>query len=219
MNELHVFVSVGGTANEVQESFVRAVEERLRSEGMVPHTVGRNTFSSDSPFKAVSDVMDQCAGVVVIALERLHFPAGTEKRGGDHAKPLTEVKLSTAWNQIEAAMAYRRGYPLLVLVEEGLRSDGLLEKGFDWYVQTVKLEAASLHSAVFNGVLADWKRKILTRPAAAAAPTPASLDPSQMTVGQLLGAMKPAQLWAVLGAFAGALVAAFALGAKLWVGH
>ena len=40
-----------------------------------------------------------------------------------------------------------------------------------------------------------------------------------MTVGQLLGAIKPAQLWAVLGAFAGALVAAFALGAKLWVGH
>jgi hypothetical protein len=217
---VHVFVSVGGTANDTQETFVRAVEDRLRSEGMVPHTVGRNTFSADSPFKAVTDVMDKCAGVVVIALERLHFPAGTEKRGGDHAKPLADVKLSTAWNQIEAAIAYRRGVPLLVLVEEGLRTDGLLEKGFDWYVQTVKLEAASLHSAVFNGVLDDWKRKTLARPAVAApAPTPTRPDPGQMTVGQLLGALKPAQLWAVLGALAGALAAAFALGAKFWVGR
>ena len=49
MNDLSVFVSVGGTANEQQEAFVRAVEERLRSEGLVPHTVGRNTFSADSP--------------------------------------------------------------------------------------------------------------------------------------------------------------------------
>lgn len=30
MNELNVFVSVGGTATEQQEAFVRAVEERLR---------------------------------------------------------------------------------------------------------------------------------------------------------------------------------------------
>jgi hypothetical protein len=38
MSELKVFVSVGGTASEKQEAFVRAVEERLRSEGLVPHT-------------------------------------------------------------------------------------------------------------------------------------------------------------------------------------
>lgn len=36
MNELNVFVSVGGTATDSQEAFVRAVEDRLRSEGLVP---------------------------------------------------------------------------------------------------------------------------------------------------------------------------------------
>jgi hypothetical protein len=49
---------------------------------------------------------------------------------------------------------------LLVLVEEGLRGDGLLEKGFDWYVQTVKLDPSPLHTLVFNGVLASWKEKL-----------------------------------------------------------
>lgn len=56
MNELNVFVSVGGTATEQQQAFVRAVEDRLRSEGLVPHTVGRNTFSSDAPLKAVTEL-------------------------------------------------------------------------------------------------------------------------------------------------------------------
>jgi hypothetical protein len=34
MNEFNVFVSVGGTATELQEAFVRSVEDRLRSEGL-----------------------------------------------------------------------------------------------------------------------------------------------------------------------------------------
>jgi hypothetical protein len=36
VKQLDVFVSVAGTANEAQEAFVRAVEDRLRSEGLMP---------------------------------------------------------------------------------------------------------------------------------------------------------------------------------------
>ena len=61
MNESNIFVSVGGTANERQEAFVRAVEDRLRSEGLIPHTVGRNTFSADSPVKTVTELLDKWA--------------------------------------------------------------------------------------------------------------------------------------------------------------
>ena len=35
MKEINVFVSVGGTASEMQEAFVRAVEDRLRGEGLI----------------------------------------------------------------------------------------------------------------------------------------------------------------------------------------
>ena len=212
MAEPHVFVSVGGTANEAQESFVRAVEDRLRSEGLIPHTVGRNTFSSDSPFKTVSELMSRCSGVVVIALERLHVVQGSEKRGGPNECALSDVKIATAWNQIEATMAYCRGFPLLVLVEDGLRADGLLEKGFDWYVQTIKIDAASLNTQVFNGVLASWKEKLGARGKQQIAATG---DPAELTVGQIFGALKPAQLWSVLAAAAGVIAAAFVLGAKL----
>ena len=161
MKELNVFVSVGGTATEEQEAFVRAVEERLRSEGLTPHTVGRNAFSTDAPLRAVTEVLDKCSGTIVIALERSYFPSGVEKRGGTNETPLFGVKLPTPWNQIEAAMAYSRKHPLMVIAEEGLKNEGLLEHGNDWYVQSVKPTITALSTAEFNGILSNWKQKVM----------------------------------------------------------
>jgi len=214
MNELNVFLSVGGTATEQQESFVRAVEERLRSEGLVPHTVGRNTFSADAPLKTVTELLDRCSGTVVIALERSYFAAGVEKRGGTKESALTDVKLPTPWNHIEAAMSYARGLPLLVIVDAGLKSEGLLERGYDWYVQWVKPEAAALTSNEFNGVLASWKQKMAEVPKK----TVPSKSAAEFTVAELLGGLKPVQLWSVLVALAALVAGAFALGGKLFGG-
>ena len=212
MNELNVFVSVGGTATERQEAFVRAVEDRLRSEGMIPHTVGRNTFSADAPLKTVTELLDKCSGTLVIALERSHFASGTEKRGGPKEITLTDVKLPTPWNQIEAAMTYARGLPLMVVVEAGLKSEGLLERGYDWYVQWVQLEASALHSTEFSGVLASWKQKM----AQTSKKVLPSKTASDLTVAEIIGGLKPTQLWSVLVALATLLAGAFALGGKFF---
>lgn len=215
MPDVNIFVSVGGTATVAQETFVRAVEDRLRSEGMTPHTVGRNTFSADAPLTAVTRLMDTCSGAVVIALERTFFPSGTERRGGIQQAALSDVKLPTPWNQIEAAMAYSRGLPLLVIVESGLNSEGLLERGYDWYVQQVQPQTAALNSNEFNGVLASWKNKL--------AMTGQNVRPSramiELTVAELLGSLKPGQLWSCLAGLAALVAGAFAAGAKLFGAH
>jgi hypothetical protein len=217
MEEYDVFVSVGGTATEKQEAFVRAVEDRLRIEGINPHTVGRNTFSSDSPLKTVKELMDSCRGTVVIALERTYFPSGEEKRGGPNQKSLSEVRYPTPWNQIEAAMACIRGHPLLIIVEKGLQSEGLLERGNEWYVQWVEPTATSLNTLEFNGVLSSWKQKVAQRVASSAVSSRDDVKPlDQLTVGELVGRMKASQLWSVLGALAALVAGAFVLGAKLF---
>lgn len=214
MNELNVFVSVGGTATASQEAFVRAVEDRLRSEGLVPHTVGRNTFSANAPLKTVVDLMDKCSGTVVIALERMYFPSGVEKRGGSKETSFSDIRLPTPWNQIEAAMAYSRKHSLLVIVEDGLKCEGLLERGNDWYVQSVKPEAAALSTMEFNGVLSSWKQKMIAAPKVLNSPK----APSELTVAELLGGLKATQLWSLLVAMAAMIASAFALGGKLFGG-
>jgi len=210
MNGLDIFVSVGGTANEEQEAFVRAVEDRLRSEGLVPHTVGRNTFSSDAPLKTVTSLLDKCCGTVVIALERVYFPSGIEKRNGPKEAHLQETRLPTPWNQIEAALSYGRGLPLFVVVADGIKAEGLLEPGYDWYVQRVAPTAASLHSNEFNGVLASWKRKLSSAPGK----PKARIDPSELTIGQIFGALKPVQAWSMVATLGTLIAGAFALGAR-----
>lgn len=156
----NIFISVGSTANDQQEAFVRAVELRLESEGLNPQTLGRNTFSSDAPLKKITELLDSCDGTVVIALERSFFPAGMDKRGGPNEADLSDVRLPTPWNHIEAAMAYSRKLPLLVIAEAGLKSEGLLERGNDWYVQWIKPVPSALATREFNGILADWRSKV-----------------------------------------------------------
>lgn len=211
MSELNIFVSVGGTATDQQEAFVRAVEDRLRIEGLIPHTVGRNAFSSDAPLKTITELLDKCSGTVVIALERTYFASGLEKRGGLQELLLSDIKLPTPWNQIEAAMAYSRGHPLMVIMEIGLKSEGLLERGNDWYVQWVNPDSAALNTAEFNGVIASWKQKMLQRPKKLGIPK----APSELTISELIGGLKAAQLWSVLGALTALAGGAFALGGKL----
>ena len=211
MKNLNVFISVGGTATEAQESFVQTIENRLRSEGLIPNTVGRNKFSSDSPLKTVKDLMNDCSGTVIVALERTYFPQGLEKRGGSNETELNEVKYATPWNQIEAAMAYSKGQPIMVIVEDGIKMEGLLERGYDWYVMEVKPESSSLTTTEFNGVLSSWKKKVESFHDEKLNPK-TKIDPSELTVGELISNLKTAQLWGILTALIGLALGAFALG-------
>ena len=213
---MNVYVSVG-VYNAQQEEFVKHVEDRLRVEGLVPQTVGRNVFTADSPFLAVNELMDKCRGVVIIALERLHIESGVEKDGGPGRAPLRDVKVCTPWNHIEASLGYARRLPLLVIVQEGVRQDGFLERTLGRNVQTVTLDKASLNSASFNGVLASWKEKLAAAPPTAPAkPAETALDVEKLTIGELLGKLKPGHLRATVGGAVAALAGAFALGAKLF---
>jgi hypothetical protein len=224
MGAQDIFISVGATATERQEGFVRAVEDRLRAANLVPHTVGRNTFSSGAPLAKVIELLDSCSGAVVIALERSFFPAGVEKRGGPGETQLTDIKLPTPWNHIEAAMAYSRRLPLLMIVENGLKSEGLLEKGYDWNVQYLDLSPSQLGAVEFEGVFQDWMSKVQGHKAASAlvASEDAALSevgglrkpPADLTVAEIVGGLNVVQLWAVLGAMAAVIAGAFALGAS-----
>lgn len=158
---LKIFVSVGRTRNELQDTFITAIEERLKSEGMAPCTVGRNFFKNKKPLVAVSDLMKECHGAMVIALERLHFPQGTERRGHPDSELLSDVKFPTVWNQTEAAMAYTHGLPMFLIAENGLRSEGFLENNYDWPVHWVDISPLELTTPQFNGALSDWKNDVV----------------------------------------------------------
>ncbi|MDR0368756.1 MAG: hypothetical protein LBH82_06415 [Bacteroidales bacterium] len=163
-------------------------------------------FSFESPLKTINELMNNCCGAVIIALERTYFPEGIEKRGSPKETMLKETKYPTPWNQIESAMAYTKGLPIMVIVEENLKSEGLLEKGFDWYVLSLKPVKESLLAPNFNGVLSSWKEKVEHYKK-----KKNEIDPD-LTIGDIVRNLKMSHLWSVLAALATLLAGAFALG-------
>jgi len=210
-----VFLSVGRTSTDDQERLVASLEATLRSLEVAPRTVGRNDFSSKAPLKRIEEVLGECHGTVVLAFERSWAPSVTSRRGSVDQALLSEVRLPTVWNQIEAALSYGKGLPLLVIVETGLLPEGLLEARYDWYVQTIPMDVTALQTNEFRAVLADWIRQVeahASRPAARASAEP---DVSTMSLAQLAQSLTVAQAWSVLGAVATVLIAVAAVAYKL----
>jgi hypothetical protein len=156
-----IFLSVGRPATKAQECFIVAVEQLLVERGLKPRTVGRTDFVTEKPIEKIMDVMRGCSGTIIIAFERLAFDHGVEFPNGRDATALAEVHLPTVWNQIEAAMAYTMGHPLLAIAESNLRNEGFLEDGYDWFIRWVKPTPESLVTAEFLAAFEKWKEKVL----------------------------------------------------------
>jgi hypothetical protein len=120
------------------------------------------------------------------------------------------VNIPTVWNQIEPSMAYVLGHPLLVIVENGIRSEGLLETGYDWYVQWVDINDSTIQKREFLGVFADWKKRVeeyKTSGKKGLSKKTTPIDPKELTVSQIIGSLKPSQLWAIIVIVVTAIVA------------
>lgn len=212
-----VFLSVGRTYTEAQERFVTAVEVQLRAVGLTPRTVGRNDFSSNAPLKRIGEALEECQGTVILAFERTRAEMVTDRPGSAEESTSKVVRLPTVWNQIEATMSYARHLPLLVIVEHGLKDEGLLESRYDWYVQWVDLTEDALRTFEFQGVLDDWRKRMAKHEELATAQSPAS-RPGDLTLQQILGALTVKQAWASGGAVFSALAAVAVIAYRLGSG-
>lgn len=163
--------------------------------------------------------MNECSGIIVIALERTYFEKGIERRGGEKELELKNIKFTTPWNQIEAGMAYVKGLPILVIIEEGIKIEGLLERGFDWYVLTVNITQAPLSATEFNGVLSSWKEKVenFNTEKRAANKQIVSIIPDELTIGQIFNNLKTSHLWAIIMALIGIATAGFIIGKFFYI--
>ncbi len=212
---IDVFMSVGRASRPSQEQFITAVEDLLPTEGLNCRAVGRSDFSSKQPLRHVQELMHLCRGTVIVAFERLYVAEGEERRGSQQAEPVRQEILPTVWNQIEAAMAYLLNQPLLVIVEEGSRNEGLLEAGYDWCVLKMKIDAASVNSREFRGVFSDWVKRVRDyheKIEKTRKELPPEFDLSQIKIRQFLSLMTPGQFWKTAVAFASLIALAYSIG-------
>lgn len=160
---INIFLSVGRPFNPQQELFIDNIETFLGTNGLRPRTVGRTEFTYKQPLQLVDALMDRSAGALVIALERIDVVEGRERGGPPLGTRISGEAIATPWNQIEAALAYSKRIPLLVIRQSSVRAEGLLEGRYDWYVHVTDLDSGFLGTKEFKGTFNSWVRDVRGR--------------------------------------------------------
>lgn len=209
-----VFVSAGTPANESQQSFRDAVVNAVRLAGFTPRLMDAKDWDHRNPLRGVRRAMDECRGVVVVAYARYEVQAGAELRK-EGERPLESVAFPTAWNQIEAAMAYEKQLPLLVIAEDRLRREALLDSGNDVKPFWTTLNTDVAKSDGFLGYLRSWKLEVEERAAQR------NVNPSlkELTAWQVMSALPWHDSLAVTATLLGAIIAALSIGYRIGSGQ
>lgn len=128
-----VFLSYPKPFTEQQADFIEQVGDYLRMRGLEPRTLGVTDYDMDAPLRAIRRLMFESNGLITIALRRTFVKTGAARPGADlpgaRTVNVSGSWLSSPWAQIEPAMAYQLGLPILLFREAGVVADGILEPG------------------------------------------------------------------------------------------
>jgi hypothetical protein len=153
-----------------QQTFIEQFEKYLRDRGLEPRTLGVTDYDMDAPLKAIRRLMLESNGLVTIAFRRTLIIQGKSRPAPDIGREketeLNNIWLTSPYCQIEPAMAYQLGLPILILRESGVRQEGLLEKGVvGIYMPEFTLDGfigdpGYLESSEWCSVIGKWEGRV-----------------------------------------------------------
>ncbi|MGA2452021.1 MAG: hypothetical protein ABSG93_00755 [Solirubrobacteraceae bacterium] len=155
-----VFVSKPNALNLEQALFWDRLRQILIERGLAPRTLGETDYPNSAPIDAVRRVLDDCDGAIILGMVQLRVADGLLKAGSPSEQNATGTLWPTAWNHIEAAMAFMRDLPLLIVRERGI-SGGVFDVGnTDRFVHQADMSPDWLASEPFLQPFNEWLEEI-----------------------------------------------------------
>ena len=122
----------------------------------------------DAPLTAIRRLMLESNGLITIAFRRTFVEAGIVRRGADlpdsRANEVGNAWFTSPYSQIEPAMAFQLGLPIMILREQGVIAEGVLEKGVvGQYMPefSVDLDAVDyLGTNEWSSLSAKWEQRV-----------------------------------------------------------
>lgn len=167
---ISIFLSYPKPHFRAQDIFINKITSYLSTRGFEPKTLGVTEYDMDAPLKAIRRLMLESNGLITIAFKRSYIRNGSFKHNAD-VPDISPTDISDTWTtspycQIEPAMAYQIGLPILILRENGVYPDGLLEKGaVGTYMPEFSLENNNvdyLASQEWNALIGKWEAQVRT---------------------------------------------------------
>lgn len=162
---INIFLSYPKTHTKSQSQFIDFLTTYLSDRGISPRTLGVTEYDTDNSLTAIRRLMLESNGLITIAFRRLWIKSGVVKRGADlphiAETEMTDQWLTSPYCQIEPAMSYQLGLPILIFKEQGVISEGILEKGaLGTYMPEFDLThnpTSYLGSQEFKAVIGKWE--------------------------------------------------------------
>lgn len=132
MTRIPVFVSAPKSFLKRQELFLVSVENALATHDLRPSTLGRSEYDLSAPLEAIRRLMLGSCGLICIAFRRTYIENGIERPQSDNGEreiSKNDIWLTSPYCQIEPAMAYQIGLPILLWRETGVVMDGVFDRG------------------------------------------------------------------------------------------
>ncbi len=168
MRKIPVFLSYPKPCFQAQQRFVDRVSEYLDRRGIAPSTLGVTDYDMDAPLRAIRRLMIESNGLITLALRRTFIKEGASNLGSDiegrRPTPINDGWITSPWSQIEPAMAYQLGLPVLILREKDVLDDGILERGVvGTYMPEFDLSRSLdeyFESAEWNSLIGRWEGQV-----------------------------------------------------------
>ncbi|CAN2041347.1 TIR domain-containing protein [Candidatus Magnetomoraceae bacterium gMMP-15] len=162
---ISVFLSYPKPHLKRQQEFIEKLEKYLITRGFEPRTLGVTDYDMDAPLKAIRRLMLESNGLITIAFRRTLILNGKSRPDtelpGTSESTVQNIWFTSPYCQIEPAMAYQLGLPIIILREQGVIQEGLLEKGVvGTYMPEFLLEDQNfdyLQSNQWNDIIGKWE--------------------------------------------------------------
>jgi hypothetical protein len=138
MEKISTFLSVGKPHNNMQQNYVDNLVKYLDNKNIIAETLGTTFYPNKSPLIPIQEKMQEVNGAIILAMERFHSKEGIYREGSDEQEKFEDQYFATVWTQIEGAMAYQLGLPLLILKEKKLIAEGMFDPEIhEWKVTNI----------------------------------------------------------------------------------
>jgi hypothetical protein len=123
---MNVFVSRPTSVGPEFESAYSVFHQHLLSLGFALRRLGGGDYSKKPPLRAVIDLLSECCGALVLGYPQSEFQH--QARRSANLTNNFRCVYPTPWNQIEGALAYAHGTPVLVVAHPGI-DGGVFDHG------------------------------------------------------------------------------------------
>ena len=154
---INVFLSRPTYIPQEQQQGLEVFCSLLDMMDICPRTLGTTDYPNESPLDEILRILDTCSGMIVLGYPQLLVEKGILKG----AQITSSLKLATEWNQIEAALAYSRNMPLLIIHDKDV-SRGVFDHGAlgNFIHETDFSDIHWSECQPIRGALKTWKEKV-----------------------------------------------------------